>query len=108
MRITVLTGGTSTERDVAIASAGQVVRALRQRDHLVNVVDIAQGYVTEAEEAALFPDAVGSEPPATEPLRAQERNLLVSGLADVHEVLHGAPRELVAFVTSRTLSCSTT
>ncbi|MEE8062296.1 MAG: D-alanine--D-alanine ligase [Gemmatimonadales bacterium] len=83
MRITVLTGGTSTERDVAIASAGQVVRALRQRDHLVNVVDIAQGYVTEAEEAALFPDAVGSEPPATEPLRAQERNLLVSGLAHI-------------------------
>ncbi len=86
MRITVLTGGTSAERDVAIASAGQVVKALRQGDHLVDVVDIARGHVPEAEEATLFPDAVGSEPPATEALRDQERDLLVSGLADISVV----------------------
>ena len=83
MQVTVLTGGTSAERDVAIASAGQVVSALRQRDHLVSVVDIAHGHVPEADEASLFPDSVGSKPPATEALRAQERHLLVSGLADI-------------------------
>ena len=31
MKITVLTGGTSSERDVAIASAVQIVAALRSR-----------------------------------------------------------------------------
>ena len=37
MRVTVLTGGTSTERDVAIASAVQVVAALRRAGHEVAV-----------------------------------------------------------------------
>jgi len=32
MRITVLTGGTSAERDVAIASAVQIITALRSSD----------------------------------------------------------------------------
>ena len=39
MKITILTGGTSSERDVAIASAVQVIRALRIRHHDVAVVD---------------------------------------------------------------------
>ena len=43
MRITVLTGGTSTERDVALASAVQVVAALRSRGHEVAVVDTGVG-----------------------------------------------------------------
>ena len=42
MRITVLTGGTSSERDVALASAAQVVAALRSRGHEVAVVDTAR------------------------------------------------------------------
>ena len=37
MRITVLTGGSSAERDVALASASQVVAALRSRGHVVTV-----------------------------------------------------------------------
>ena len=45
MRVTVLTGGTSAERDVAIASAVQVVGALRSRGHEVAVVDTARGYI---------------------------------------------------------------
>ena len=45
MRITVLTGGTSAERDVALASAVQVVAALRSRGHEVAVVDTARGYI---------------------------------------------------------------
>ena len=43
MRVTVLTGGTSSERDVALASAVQVVAALRSRGHDVAVVDTARG-----------------------------------------------------------------
>ncbi|MDQ3221856.1 MAG: D-alanine--D-alanine ligase, partial [Gemmatimonadota bacterium] len=39
MKVTVLTGGTSSERDVALASAVQVIAALRARGHEVAVVD---------------------------------------------------------------------
>ena len=51
MKVTVLTGGTSSERDVALASAVQVVAALRKCGHEVAVVDTARGYIPEAEEA---------------------------------------------------------
>jgi D-alanine-D-alanine ligase len=81
MRITVLTGGTSSERDVAIASAVQVVRALRSRGHAVAVVDTARGYITEAEEPNVLSASVAREPPAIEELVALERGLLLSGLA---------------------------
>jgi D-alanine-D-alanine ligase len=47
MRVTVLTGGTSAERDVAIASAVQVIGALRRRGHEVAVVDTARGFIAE-------------------------------------------------------------
>lgn len=80
MRITVLTGGTSSERDVAIASAVQVVRALRSRGHTVAVVDTARGYIPEASETHLLSGAVGREPPRIEELVALERGVLLSGL----------------------------
>jgi D-alanine-D-alanine ligase len=83
MRITVLTGGTSSERDVAIASAVQIVRALRSRGHAVAVVDTARGYIPESEEPRLLSGSVGKEPPAIEELEALERGLLLSGLASL-------------------------
>ncbi len=102
MRVTVLTGGTSSERDVAIASAVQVIAALRHRHHEVSVVDTARGYVAEEAEAALLSSVVGAEPPSIAHLRALERGLLLSGLdrlpvvrdADVlFLALHGGPGE---------------
>jgi D-alanine-D-alanine ligase len=86
MRITVLTGGTSPERDVAIASAVQVVAALRTRGHRVSVVDTARGYVPETEEATLLPATVGPAPPAGDQLVALERGLLLSGLGQLPAV----------------------
>ena len=80
MRITVLTGGTSSERDVAIASAVQVVAALRSRGHTVSVVDTARGYIPQSDEARLLSATVGRAPPAIEELVALERGLLLSGL----------------------------
>jgi D-alanine-D-alanine ligase len=71
MRITVLTGGTSSERDVALASAAQVVRALRSRGHTVAVVDTAR----------VLSGSVAREPPAIEELVSLERGVLLSGLA---------------------------
>jgi D-alanine-D-alanine ligase len=83
MRVTVLTGGTSSERDVALASAVQVIGALRSRGHDVAVVDTARGYIPQTDEAALLSGAVGTEPPSIEQLHALERGLLLSGLANL-------------------------
>ncbi len=82
-RVTVLTGGTSVERDVAIATAVQVVAALRSAGHAVAVVDTARGYVPEEDEPALLKGAVGQAPPSEAHLRALERGLLISGLGDL-------------------------
>jgi D-alanine-D-alanine ligase len=86
MHITVLTGGTSSERDVALASAAQIVSALRSRGHDVSVVDTALGYVPREEEGALLGAAVGAEPPSIERLTALERGLLLSGLSGLRAV----------------------
>src|SRR4051794_32329722 len=83
MRVTVLTGGTSAERDVAIASAVQVVGALRSRGHEVAVVDTARGYIPEADEVTLLSGGVGTEPPSNEQLQSLERGLLLSGLGNL-------------------------
>ncbi len=83
MRVTVLTGGTSSERDVALASAVQVVKALRSRGHTVAVVDTARGYIPAADEPRLLSGVVGKEPPAIEELVALERGVLLSGLASL-------------------------
>jgi D-alanine-D-alanine ligase len=83
MRVTVLTGGTSAERDVALASAVQVIGALRSRGHEVAVVDTSRGYIPAADEPALLSGTVGVEPPSIEQLRGLERGLLLSGLANL-------------------------
>jgi D-alanine-D-alanine ligase len=86
MRVTVLTGGTSAERDVALASAVQVIRALRSRGHEVAVVDTARGYIPESDETALLSGVVGTKPPPISQLQALERGLLLSGLANLAAV----------------------
>jgi D-alanine-D-alanine ligase len=83
MRITVLTGGTSTERDVALASAVQVIAALRSCGHDVAVVDTARGYIPEHDEPALLGGTVGVEPPSLGELQGLERGLLLSGLGNI-------------------------
>ena len=64
MRIAVLFGGTSEERDVSIASGAQVVKALRERGHDVVAVDTARGVLRGEEEAALLRSDVAELPPA--------------------------------------------
>lgn len=86
MRITVLTGGTSAERDVAIASAVQVIRALRDRGHTVSVVDTARGLIPVADEPKLLSGQVGAAPPSNEELIALERGVLLSGLGNIQAI----------------------
>jgi D-alanine-D-alanine ligase len=86
MRVTVLTGGTSAERDVAIASAVQIIAALRSRGHDVAVVDTARGYIPEADERSLLSGSVGTTPPSIDQLQGLEQGLLLSGLANLRVV----------------------
>lgn len=64
MRIAVLFGGASMERDVSVASARQVVAALRRRGHEVLAVETRQGVLGPAEEARMLAGAIDARPPA--------------------------------------------
>lgn len=86
MRITVLTGGTSSERDVALASGLQIAAALRSRGHEVSMVDLATGFVPPDQEPALLPGGVGREPPPLAKLKELERGMLSAGLGEVPAV----------------------
>ena len=51
MKIAVLMGGTSAEREVSLASGLGVVKALRERGHQAWTVDTARGFVPEEDES---------------------------------------------------------
>jgi D-alanine-D-alanine ligase len=54
LKITVLMGGTSAERDVSLASGVRVAEALRSRGHEVLSVDTAHGILSAPDEHALL------------------------------------------------------
>lgn len=74
MKIAVLMGGTSEERNVSLASGLAIVRALRERGHQVHAIDTARGHVAPDDEATLLPEGVGAAPPEpiTNPLPPTE------------------------------------
>ena len=65
MRIAVLFGGTSEERDVSIASAAQIIPALRALGHEVHAVDTATGRLQPPEEQRLLANRVATAPPSS-------------------------------------------
>ena len=82
MKIAVLTGGSSAERSVALASAGQVTAALRASGHEVTVIDTAHGVVAAADESELLGATVRPAPADRVALADAERALLLGGLLD--------------------------
>jgi D-alanine-D-alanine ligase len=64
VKIAVLFGGDSMERDVSVASASQVVGALRSRGHDVVAFDSGRGKLTAADEQRLFAGKIERLPPA--------------------------------------------
>jgi D-alanine-D-alanine ligase len=68
MKVAVLFGGTSDERDVSIASGSQVVKALRSAGHEVLAVDTANGVLDPAQEVQLLRNEVSALPPGREDL----------------------------------------
>jgi D-alanine-D-alanine ligase len=63
MKIAVLMGGTSAEREVSLASGLAVAKALREGGHSVVVIDTARGYVPADSEADLLPEGIHAAPP---------------------------------------------
>jgi D-alanine-D-alanine ligase len=63
MKIAVLMGGTSAEREVSLASGLGIVKALREKGHEAWAVDTARGFVAEDQESGLLPEGVHAAPP---------------------------------------------
>src|SRR6476619_4209673 len=72
-------GGTSSERDVSLASGLRIAEALRSRGHEVRSIDTAKGALTEAEERAMLQGGVvKTVPPTPEELaRMNEESIAV-------------------------------
>jgi D-alanine-D-alanine ligase len=103
MRITVLMGGTSSERDVSLASGLRISEALRSRGHTVRSVDTAMGALSEADERQMLAAGVVKQQPPTpealarmnaESLAALAARLPTRGECDVAFLaLHGGRGE---------------
>jgi len=77
LRITVLMGGTSSERDVSLATGIRVTEALRSRGHDVRAVDPARGEISLEEQRALASGVVvQTAPPSQDALRRMAREAL--------------------------------
>ena len=77
MRITVLLGGTSSERDVSIASGLRIAGALRSRGHKVAAVDTVRGPLNAHDEHALLRErVVKTAPPTLDALEDMGRDAL--------------------------------
>ncbi len=68
MKITVLMGGASAERDVSLASGIRIVEALRSRGHDVTPFDPSRGIISPETEKELSARGVGTAPPSLEAL----------------------------------------
>jgi D-alanine-D-alanine ligase len=101
VKVAVLLGGTSDEREVSIASGVQVAAALREAGHEVVAIDTVQGLLSADEERRLLHEGVAAEPPAAASLAALDESHTVAltrdpGLADVDVfflALHGGSGE---------------
>ena len=59
MSVAVVYGGDSAEREVSIASAAQIVSAMRSRGHAVRAIDLRDGPLALEDEATLFSQGYG-------------------------------------------------
>lgn len=86
MNITVLMGGTSSERNVSLASGIRIVQALRSNGHKVIALDPARGVISAAEERELATGKVGTEPPSLEALSKFAEGTFLPNLTSMKEI----------------------
>jgi len=125
MRLVVLMGGTSDEREVSLSSGAGIARALRQAGHEVVAVDTVRGALSQQEERALLESGLDLDPPSALELQSLDPGHAVAitkqpDFADVDVffvALHGGSGEDgtiqalldvagVAFTGSDRLGCS--
>ena len=101
MKVVVLMGGVSGERDVSLASGVQVIRALREAGHEVVGVDTSHGVLTSQDELDLMESAIHHPGPPILPedmLKTGDVGLLsndhrTAGFDVVFLALHGGGGE---------------
>ncbi len=101
MKIAVLMGGLSAEREVSLASGAQVVRALREAGHEAICVDTGRGILSASEESAILSSGVGNPGPlvdVVDMLRTGDLSLLtqspeLAGVEVIFPALHGGRGE---------------
>ena len=101
MKIAVLMGGISEEREVSLASGVQVARALREAGHEVVGVDTGRGVLSPSDEAAILDSGVREPHPLDEredllrtgDLGVLTRDPLLVGTDVVFLALHGGRGE---------------
>jgi len=98
LKIAVLFGGASAERDVSVASAAQVVNALRSSGHEVLAVETSRGVLPPEEERLRLGQGIDRAPPDRESTRGAQLPAVVSSgrLTEVDLVflaLHGGAGE---------------
>lgn len=101
MKIVVLMGGTSAERDVSLASGEAIVHALREAGHKAIPVDTAEGKKFLENQTKFLPQGVKSEPPDIKELQRKSQELTLKTIEsfDLNDVdviflaLHGGTGE---------------
>jgi len=79
-------GGTSSERNVSLASGIRIVQALRTRGHDVTPLDPARGVISASEERELSTGKVGTEPPSLEALSKFAEGAFLPNLTGMKEI----------------------
>ncbi len=101
MKIMVLMGGTSAERDVSLASGEAIVQGLREAGHQVMAIDTVKGNRLPESQKRFLPEGVKTEPPDIKALQSEGKKLALKtiesfSLSDVEVVflaLHGGQGE---------------
>ncbi len=100
MKIAVVFGGASEERDVSVASGAQVMRALESVGHEVIAIDTARGKLSSGEKRLLLEAKVAPLPPSSNALAALGNQALalvnaseLTGIDVVMLALHGGSGE---------------
>lgn len=75
-RVRLFLGGTSSERDVSLASGVRIAAALRERGYQVEPVDPATGPMSADEEKKILAGGVKSAPPSEDDLKRMARESL--------------------------------
>src|SRR5688572_1889876 len=86
MKITVLLGGASAERNVSLSSGLRIIEALRTRGHAVAAVDPARGVISGPQEQELRARKVGVAPPTLEELAGFSQGSFLTNLLSLPEI----------------------